>query len=87
MGASASRDGDRYDVTVTSAGLQPGDSLVVVRRLRGRRTVVERVDVDSSGGAGFSVAVPPKRDVTFRVLTRRTASHAGAKTSFVAPHG
>jgi hypothetical protein len=87
MSASVSRDGNRYDVTVTSAGLQPGDTIVVVRRLRRHRTVVERLGVDGSGGASFSVAVPRKRDVTFHVLTRRTASHAGAKTSFVAPHG
>jgi hypothetical protein len=87
MDASISRDGDNYDVTVTSAGLQPDDTLVVVRRLRGRRMVIARVGVDSSGNAGFSVSVPPKRDVTFRVHTRHTAAHAGAKTSFVAPHG
>jgi hypothetical protein len=87
MAASLTRDGKHYDVNVTSDGLQPGDTIVVVRRVRGRRTVVDRVAVDGSGNAGFSVAVPPKRAVTFQVLTRRTASHASAKTSFVAPRG
>jgi hypothetical protein len=87
IGASVSRDGDSDDVAVTSAGLQPGDTIVVVRRLRGHRTVVQRLSVDGSGNAHFSVAAPRKRDVTFHLLTRRTASHAAAKASFVAPHG
>jgi hypothetical protein len=87
LGSSLSRNGQQYDVTVTSAGLQPGDTIVVVRRLRRHRTVVARLAVDGSGNAAFTVAAPRKRDVKFHVLTRRTASHAGAKTSFVAPHG
>jgi hypothetical protein len=87
ISASVSRDGDRYDVSVTSAGLQPGDQIVVVRRVRRHSTVVERLAVGGSGGTSFSVAVPRKRDVTFRVHTRGTSSHAAAKTSFVAPHG
>jgi hypothetical protein len=87
VSASVSRDGDRYDVTVTSDGLQPGDQIVVVRGLGRHRTVVERLAVDGSGSTSFSVAVPRKRNVTFRVHTPRTSSHAAAKTSFVAPSG
>jgi hypothetical protein len=85
--ASITREGKQYAVTLGSSGLQPGDTLNVVRRHRGHRLVVHRVTVDSSGGAGFTVAVPRRRDVTFRVVTRRTTSHAGARTTFVAPHG
>jgi hypothetical protein len=83
--ASVSRAGEKDDVTVTSTGLQPGDTLVVARRLRGRHTVVARVTVDSTGNASFTVGVPPKRDVTFHVLVRRSAAHAAAATTFVAP--
>jgi hypothetical protein len=83
--ASVSRAGDQYDVTVTSTGLQQGDTLVVARRLRGRHTVVDRVTVDSAGDASFTVGVPPKRDVTFHVLAHRSAAHAAAVATFVAP--
>jgi hypothetical protein len=84
--ASVSRTGKSYAVTVTSTGLQPGDTLTVVRRLRGHRTVVDRVSVDGSGVARFTVGVPRKRNVTFHVLVHKTASHAAAATEFLAPH-
>jgi hypothetical protein len=86
LAASITRDGNRYAVTVSSSGLQPGDTLNVVRRHRGHRLVVHRVTVDGSGDAGFTIRVPRRRDVTFRVVTRHTKSHAGARTTFVAPH-
>ncbi len=87
LSASLSPDGKKYTVTMASAGLQPGDVLVVSRRLRGRRVVVHRVTVDGSGTAQFVVAVPRKHDVTFRVTARRTASHAAAAATFVATTG
>jgi hypothetical protein len=86
LSASLSPDGKKYAVTVTSAGLQPGDVLVVSGRVNGHR-VARRVKVDGSGTAQFVVPVPKKRDVTFHVVVRRTASHAAAATSFVATPG
>jgi hypothetical protein len=83
--ASISRNGRNYDVTINSSGLQPGDTVVVARRLRGHRTVVGRVSVDGSGAARLTIAVPKRKDVTFHVRTRRTVSHAAAATTFVAP--
>jgi hypothetical protein len=83
--ASISRNGKSYDVTITSSGLQPGDTVVVARRRQGHRTVVGRVSVDGSGTARLTIAVPKHKDVTFHVLTRRTVSHAAARTTFVAP--
>jgi hypothetical protein len=83
--ASISRNGKSYEVTITSSGLQPGDTVVVARRLRGHHTVVGRVGVDGSGTARLSIAVPKRKNVTFHVLTRRTPSHAAAATTFVAP--
>ena len=43
------------------------------------------MSVDGSGTGSLTVAVPKRKDVTFHVLTRRTASHAAATTTFVAP--
>jgi hypothetical protein len=83
--ASIARNGKSYNVTITSSGLQPGDTVVVARRLRGHHTVVGRVRVDGSGTARLTIAVPKRKNVTFHVLTRRTASHAAAATTFVAP--
>jgi hypothetical protein len=85
--ASIVRNGKQYDVTITSSGLQPGDIVVVARRARGHRTVVARVGVDGSGSASVTVAVPKRKDVTFKVRTRRTAAHAAATTTFIAPRG
>ena len=85
--ASLAADGKRYAVTVTSAGLQPGDVLIVGRQRHGHHVVVRRVPVDRSGTAQFVVPVPPRHDVTFHVLVRRTASHAAAVTTFVATAG
>jgi hypothetical protein len=82
--ASTTRNGTSYDVSITSAGLQPGDTLVVVRRQRGHRMVVARLSVDGSGSVGFTVPAPRRRDRRYRVITRRTHAHAGATTTFVA---
>jgi hypothetical protein len=81
IAATVSPDGNRYAVTITSSGLQPGDTLIVGRRLR---KVVRRLSVDSAGTAAFFVGVPPRHDVTFAVRARPTASHAAATTSFIA---
>jgi hypothetical protein len=83
--ASVSRNGKFYDVSITSTGLQPGDTVILARRLHGHRTVVGRVSVDGSGTARLTIAVPKHKNVTYHVLTRRTVSHAAARTTFVAP--
>ena len=82
---TATSDGTGWDVTVTSDGADPGDTVVLLRRENGSWVQVGSGQLDSSGETVFRVPKPASREVHYRVRLEPTEDHARAMTSFTAP--
>jgi hypothetical protein len=85
VSASLVAEGSTYTVTVTTDGGDPGDAVTLQRRTANGWTAVATAQLDASATANFSIPVPPKRALRYRVVLPRTPAHAAAITSFSAP--
>ncbi|HEX3824774.1 MAG TPA: hypothetical protein VHV79_09950 [Mycobacteriales bacterium] len=85
VSAGVTAQGTSYSVRVSTSGGNAGDTVALEQRSNGRWQQVSTAALDGSGGATFSVPIPPKHDVHYRVILSRTQAHASAQASFVAP--
>jgi len=74
--------GPGYDVSVTTNGGDPGDSVVLQQRKGGEWVQVAATALDGSDGADFSVPIPAKHKGHYRVVLARTTAHGYAATRF-----
>lgn len=81
--ASPATDEADTTVTVTVVGAQPGD-VVVLGRL-GRHRESRTAELSTAGQATFTVPVPRRHAVSYRVVVRRTDAHEAAAAMVQVP--
>jgi hypothetical protein len=85
ISASTAVQGSSYVVSVTTDGGDPGDNVTLQRRTVAGWVSVATAQLNTTGGAMFSVPVPAKRTQRYRLLLPRTQAHGFATTRFVTP--
>lgn len=85
ISAGVTAQGTSYSVHVSTSGGNPGDTVTLEQRTNGHWQQVSTEALDGGGGTSFSVPIPPKHSVHYRVILSRTQGHAAAQASFVAP--
>ncbi|HTW20820.1 MAG TPA: hypothetical protein VME70_11490 [Mycobacteriales bacterium] len=83
LGVATSPAGSSYVVTVTATGAEAGDPVLLQRRTAAGWVAVTQTQVDSTGGAEFSVPIP-QRAIRYRVILPRTSAHGFAVARFTA---
>lgn len=87
MSAAVTQGSSRDDVSISTQGAQPGDSLTVYEKEASGWVAVDSVTVDGSGLASFSVTPAPRKVVRYRVVLPATRAHAGCTVAFVTQPG
>lgn len=83
MSAAVTQGSARDDVSISTQGAQPGDSLTVYEKEAAGWVAVDSLTLDGSGLASFSATPAPKRVVRYRVVLPASRDHAGCSVAFV----
>jgi hypothetical protein len=71
--ATPAVDASETTVTVTVVGAEPGDLVILARE--GRHRMTRTAGLSTTGEATFTVPVPQRHDVAYRVVVHHTDAH------------
>jgi len=86
MSATVTSGSSTSTITITTDGGVAGDTVLVSRRLDGRRHRLGKATLDGNGDATFTVPTH-ERAVVYRLVLLPTREHAGAITRITVPAG